>query len=397
MSAPLPESPETGAMSAFLSAVDELVGAIRGESAWVEELNQLSQAVARRFDDARPGEYDEVLRRYAGLFPDVPLVAVGLVALNCGSLVERGGDPLIAGPALPDKLPRVLETATDFYRRCRVVAEADPDLEAQLAARTENEDVSLDDVINDLGWNELARRFGPRIFREAPEAVLGHTSEHVFGLGVIAHLSASKRLRAVARSRPELIAAAKTADKAARSSPSFLLTMLRVLDDEPLLVLDPETGRGFRVTMSGVADNFQLHGLLMTTLVGDPGDGWLPGPRPEPGFREAVTTGLVGREAPIVTGLFNLWNWTGVLADGTLPDAGTAGHGHWVWNEGVPADIARFDGQRVVVLGPPPYSRSWRAGRVFGGLVPEFRVEAKLSPAEVKAWLGKFAAAPRPS
>ena len=31
-------------------------------------------------------------------------VAAGLVALTCGSLVENGGDPAIAGPALLDRL-----------------------------------------------------------------------------------------------------------------------------------------------------------------------------------------------------------------------------------------------------------------------------------------------------
>jgi len=45
------------------------------------------------------------LRRLAGLFPNVPLVALGPVAISCGSLVEIGGGPAIAGPHLVDQLP----------------------------------------------------------------------------------------------------------------------------------------------------------------------------------------------------------------------------------------------------------------------------------------------------
>lgn len=384
-------------MSAFLSAVDEFIAAIRGQTAWVEELNELSRKVARHFDRAKPAEVDEALHRYAGLVPDAPLVAVGLVGLNCGSLVERGGDTGIAGPALLDKLPRVLETATDFYRRCRAAAEADPDLAAELKGRAEEsgEEYDLDALIADESWDGLAQRYGPALYKEAPAVVLGHMSEHMFGLGVIAHLSRSKPLRAAARRRPELFAAIRAADDAAGRPQSFLAQMLQVLDDEPLVALHPGQGKGYRLTMSGVADNFQLHTLLMGTLIGNPAAGWLKGDRPGRDAVAACTTGLADRNAPIVSGQFNLWNWTGVRPDGTLPE-GTDGNEHWVWNEGVPADIRPFEGQRVVVLGPAPYSRTWRAGRTFGGLAPELTVEEQLSPAAVQDWLGRLATAPRP-
>jgi hypothetical protein len=41
-----------------------------------------------------------------------------------------------------------------------------------------------------------------------------------------------------------------------------------VLDDEPLVALDPASRRGFLLTMSGVGDNFQLHTLLADRLAG---------------------------------------------------------------------------------------------------------------------------------
>ena len=39
-----------------------------------------------------------------------------------------------------------------------------------------------------------------------------------------------------------------------------------VLDDEPLIVLDPDSGCGFQLTMSGIGDNYQLHTLLADRL-----------------------------------------------------------------------------------------------------------------------------------
>lgn len=42
----------------------------------------------------------------------------------------------------------------------------------------------------------------------------------------------------------------------------WLPGLAQVLDDEPVVVIDNASGRGFRLTMSGVGDNFQLHTLL---------------------------------------------------------------------------------------------------------------------------------------
>jgi hypothetical protein len=403
-------------MSTLLSAVDEFIAAIRGETAWVEELNELSRKVARHLDRATPADVNEALRRYAGLFPDVPLVAVGLVGLNCGSLVERGGDPGIAGPALLDKLPRVLETAADFYDRCWAMAKADPELAAELRARAEAEggeegerpdadpevvDDLLNDRIADEGWEGLVQRYGPAIFREAPEAVLGHMSEEVFRLGVIAHLSRSKPLRAAARACPELAEQTHKADAAANQSGSFLATMLRVLDDEPLVVIHVPDRTGFAVRIGGLADNFQLHVLLAGALIGRRSAGRLPGEPPDPrAVAECRDAPVNPRGGTPVTGAFNLWNRTGLRPDGTLPDASGGGYdvnSEWVWNEGCPADIRPFEGTRVVLLGPPPYARHWRAGRQFDGMVGELTVERALAADEVTGWLARIAAAPRPT
>jgi hypothetical protein len=70
----------------------------------------------------------------------------------------------------------------------------------------------------------------------------------------------------------------------------WLPGLAQVLDDEPVVVIDNATGRGFRLTMSGVGDNFQLHTLLAGRLIGDPAHGLLAGERPAPTWLAAATT-----------------------------------------------------------------------------------------------------------
>ena len=47
----------------------------------------------------------------------------------------------------------------------------------------------------------------------------------------------------------------------------WLIGLLEVLDDEPLIVVDRATGAACEVTISGIGDNFQLHTLLAATLI----------------------------------------------------------------------------------------------------------------------------------
>jgi hypothetical protein len=171
--------------------------------------------------------------------------------------------------------------------------------------------------------------------------------------------------------------------------------MLRVLDGEPLLIFHPEVRRGYRAEISGIADNFQLHTLLSDALVGNPAEGRLPGERPDPRVVAAARDGAAGRDTPSARGAFNLWTWLGLRPDGTLPDA-MKGSDHWVWNEGTPADIPPFEGVRVVLLGPPPYPRSWSPERRFRDMAGELRLLEQLPTDAVQGWLRRIAAAPRP-
>jgi hypothetical protein len=110
-----------------------------------------------------------------------------------------------------------------------------------------------------------------------------------------------------------------------------------VLDDEPILVVDHVTGRGFRLTMSGVGDNFQRH-----TLIDDPGR--RPGTRARrrriPGASLVAAATTAPPQPPADDPIQRRFR----LFDGT---------GAYICPEGRPADIPPVDGVRVIVLYPP--------------------------------------------
>jgi hypothetical protein len=293
--------------------------------------------------------------------------------------------------------------ATDFYHRCRALAESDADLIEEFraeAAENAGEDVDvnsltpaaiIDDHVANQEWQDLAQRFGPELFNTHPASVLGHMAESFFRLGLIAHLSRSKGLRRASRARPEFLEHTLKADEAASAHRSFLAIMLQVLDDELLLVLHVEQRKGFDIRIAGIADNFQLHTLLAGAIIGSPARGMVTGKAPSKRAVAECRDSAVGPDGgDNVHGAFNLWNWGGLQSDGRLPDGQTEGSDHWIWNEGCPADIVPFEGRRVVVLGPPPYERYWRAGRLFPGMVGELAVERPLKEADVENWLKRL-------
>jgi hypothetical protein len=180
-----------------------------------------------------------------------------------------------------------------------------------------------------------------------------------------------KRVRAALPLRGRLLdAAAATAEHV--DGARWLWGLLLVLDDEPLVVIHRETGRVYDVTISGVGDNFQLHTLLAATLIGDPADGLIAGKRPDPASIAAATDGEMAPSGGI-QGQFN------------LVDAA----GDWIWNEGRPGDIPTVAGRRIVVIDPPPYVRTWNAGRAYPLMVPEIQLNRVLPADEAAVWASR--------
>ena len=143
-----------------------------------------------------------------------------------------------------------------------------------------------------------------------------------------------------------------------------------VLDDEPLIVLDPGSGRGFQLTMSGIGDNFQLHTLLADRLAAR-----VPGL--EPPERQCVAAAT---DAPPA------------LPGGAIIQRRCRlfdGNGSHVFPEGRPADIQPLDGALVLVLHPPLGRFTWSGGRTYERMRPALTLDRELGPAETAGWLAR--------
>jgi hypothetical protein len=164
-----------------------------------------------------------------------------------------------------------------------------------------------------------------------------------------------------------------------RSQPAAWVGRLAaVLDGERLVVVDPRARRGYALTMSGVGDNMQLHILLADRLIGDVGQGLLPGVRPDRSWVAAATDGdpHLGPGNAAIRG-FRLFD----------------GHGAYVPPEGIPADIEPLDGTRVLVAHPANGSFGMGVGRVFRHMAPSLVLDRVLDAVEVDSWLARVAPA----
>jgi hypothetical protein len=159
----------------------------------------------------------------------------------------------------------------------------------------------------------------------------------------------------------------------------WLYGLLVVLDDAPLTFLHRPARRGYRVIISGIGDNFQLHTLLATRLIGDEPQGLLPGTPTRPGEIAAASDGADLTPPGGLTGYFN------------LVDA----YGKWIWNDGRPSDIPRLESERVIVLDPPPYARTWNAGRAYPLMRPSLELDGVLTADETGRWLSMVKAPQR--
>ena len=144
---------------------------------------------------------------------------------------------------------------------------------------------------------------------------------------------------------------------------------LAVLDDEDLVVVHRASGEGFEFTMSGIADNLQLHTLLAERLVTP---GHLPGEPPSP---EAVAACL--GQSPGAPREYEVKETFNLVAAG----------GTWTWRESAPMDIPVVDGARLLVLDPPPHEQTRPAARAFAGMAAELGLERRISEDGVKHWM----------
>ncbi|MFC5909928.1 hypothetical protein [Streptacidiphilus monticola] len=292
--------------------------------------------------------------RLAALIPGFPPTGPrAVLAVMSGACVERGADAAACAEPILDGALNALRDAARFADLWRGSATAD------LPAPDEMNDAVIE------GFAEAAQLHP----MDALVLALAWIYLDEWQMAALAVLSRGDAVRrGLGERRTELLAAVETVAALDVHDLKCLAYALLVLDDEPLVVLHRPTGTGYRVRISGIGDNFQLHTLLAHALIGG---GHLPG---KPPAAEVVAVSL-DRELPEgarldTEGAFNL----------VSPD------GSWIWNEGTPSDIPVVDGVRLLVLDPPPYPRGWNAGRFFPNMPASLALEAVLPPTEAADW-----------
>ena len=392
------------------TSVDLLAELIEKREENASKWQRAIEKVCKRAEHAAPEEVKQAQQRLAEMMLEVPLVLASLFALASGALVEKGADIEIPARAIFERTYEALILATDFGKACLEYAQehhAADDHRQHTKDDSENEDDELD-------IEECVEEHGASLAEKMMEEAMGWHALDGLSTAALAIVTRSARQRTIVRSNAEFMKALQECP--AHATLQCLRVALNILENEEIIVLHPELLRGYRIRINNIGLNFELHTLLADALIGDPAQGWLPGQRPDPRVVAAAKDGpfpVPGdrqyNKFPHAEGTFNLWNWRGLQADGTLPSADLVDHvrkaaetgndddeestTYWIWNEGQPADIEPFEGTRIILLGPPPYNRYWNAGRFFPHISSELEVLEKLPEQQVRQWLTRIATA----
>jgi hypothetical protein len=335
--------------------VDDLVSAVndRDDERFFAALKGIVQATAG-------ASRDDVQAAVASLVPvlaQIPFGMGGDLAQVVGSMAGYATDPAVVLPALVHRAAEAMETAARFEQVYRSAFGNVPDAEDPAEIEP-----TLDLFVSSAAEHGITDRDASTLVQA-----------WFFGsqwVQPVLYLAQRQDVRAMLPERDRLTAAVEPMQEHVGAA-HWLYGLLLVLDDEPLIVLHRATERGFRVTISGIGGNFQLHTLLAAALIGDESQGRLPGQRPDAAEIAAAGDGEDVTPADGIRGNFNLVD----------------GYGAWIWNEGRPADIPELEGTRVVVIDPAPYERIWNAGRAYPLMRPTLTVDGALPADEAAHWL----------
>lgn len=389
-------------MSPMQSAAMNFVQTLSDPASTPEQANERAQEMMTHLKATDPVELDGVVKTIAQALTFDNPVRGGLAAVCAGALVEGGASPAVLGIPLIERIPDILIAAARYYGELVELV----GMQGEAPAGDISYGVTVD-------GNPVPNAIVDAARQELPKQAKAFQALDTWCLPTIACLSLSVDLRRRAQDAGLLPYTA--ALEGSPTAATWLHLMLRVLDNEPLLVLHPDSRQGFECKMSGISTNFQLHTLLADTLLKDEA---APPPSPKPGLFGK----LMGKPEPVVskprgwlrgtrpsaqvaavvrgrgpqkidetsTGVWNLYHWFALDEDGELP-RNIARRESWIWNEGCPADIEAFDGTRIILLGPPAIARAWGTTRDFDKLKASLDVLKVLTPAEVDDWVARLA------
>jgi hypothetical protein len=313
-----------------------------------------------------PEELTAAIGELAPILAHRPQGVFARLALVAGAYVEWGGSPLALASDAPTCTLAAMRLRLRFSELWPVAAGGRPEPSSEQAP-------TMAELIG--VFQGAAGRLGLSDQEAAAVAVSWFDAGHWASLMITA--MGRREFRETAGLRPEIgDAASRLGDSVPRAH--WLAGLTEVLDGEPVVVIDHTTGRGFRLTMSGVGDNFQLHTLLADRLIGDPARGLLPGERPDPAWVAAATTAPPQLPAgDAIQRRFRLFDGTGA----------------YIYPEGRPAGIPRLDGARAIVLHPPRGNYRWTAGRTYEHMTPALSLDHIMTADEASAWRARISPA----
>jgi len=378
-------NPIKESVEAFLKAVESMADD-RNPMEWFDSLVRVNECARMIESNAIGADISEISRAAREILPVLdahyPQVG-GECALVLGVLVEKGLPVEIIGGPLLNGIQKTMELLLTFLEK---VKEDIPETETDI-----NEEKGGYWVENRYISTRKAQEYWMRDSR-LPQA---YASIDNWIRGVVAILSRDRNLLRIARSNSRIVYLADELNLAA------LRMLLQILEHEMIVVLHPETEQGYLISIDGITDNYQLHILLSDALIVEkkgilfskgPRFG-IQGKRPPKEVVEVMQgDGPQCIETPSI-GTWNLYHWTAVGEDGKLPENPEAQD--WIWNEGIPADILKLEGNRIVLLGEPKYFRSWKTCRSIDALKGKIEIQKVMTRSEVTDWMNHLAASKR--
>lgn len=352
--------------STLAEAVENLI-ALQNEPFNPRQFQAVCVAVTQQGLKADKAQRDQALAQLKTPIEQGASLPAALIALVCGALVEQGADGMIVLDTILTRAAPILREAAAFAAYCHAKGQ-----EKNSGAENNQE-------------TDFLELYGPEVGPEHPNEAMAWDALDLIYMPLIAMLSQSPQARRMAKEHeryaPALEAYINTAP-ISHGGADWLWKMQQVLDDEELLVIHPSEGKGFKVRIGGIADNFHLHDLLAQNLLGNPAEGLLS---------EGMISGQVHQDGE---GVWDMVNWTG-LSHPSRASSEEANNWskseHWIWGEGVPADIAAFEGVRIVLLEPPSYVRTWNPSQnSFCNMQATFEVQEILSPDRVQDYLHRM-------
>ncbi len=368
-----------------LPVTQQLIATAQDPSATEGDLQQAADAFLAVVSRTPKSEAEAQLAALAANFDLPDLNRGAFLALIGGAMVEGGCDPQPMAAPLRLRLKAMLEAAARLAEACRarLPERAEDETNSTDTDSAEEEEDDEEDV--DEAFEEVRQQVAANMSAEndAWEALrtFWRPGIAVYSVSAMARLAAAG-LRPLAEQIAEFHAGGH-----------WLEMILSVLDEEPILVIEPRTRLGMLARISGVVDNFQLNTLLMDGFpqAGAPLLSFLSRRRIPKSVADVARGDGPQQSEEIVTAVWNLYTWQSLLPDLQLPDATNfATSEHWIWNEGSPADIPLFEGRRVILLGPTSYERTWRSQRMFSHLRARIDCERKLTSEEVTSWLQRM-------